>query len=107
MENNVEFGSGLIDGKWSFDGRLSKISSDGYVDRAFSNLKSFYFSGGYYGKTTMLKFVTFSGKERTYQSWYGIPKDSLKTIELIIHIPTKMKRIITCRIITSCILHNN
>ena len=78
-KNNVEFGSGLISGKWSFDGRLSKISSDGYVDRAFSDLKSFYLSGGYFGKTSMIKFVTFSGKERTYQSWYGIPKDSLAT----------------------------
>lgn len=78
-KNNVEFGTGLIDGKWSFDGRLSKIRSDGYVDRAFSDLKSYYLSGGYFGKTTMVKFVTFSGKERTYQSWYGIPKDSLET----------------------------
>ena len=79
FKNNVSFGTGLLNGKWSFDGRLSKISSDGFVDRAFSDLKSYYFSGAYYGKKSILKFVTFSGKEKTYQAWYGIPKDSLKT----------------------------
>ncbi len=79
FKNNVAFGTGLIKGKWSFDGRLSKISSDGYIDRAFADLKSFYFSGGYYGEKSMLKAVIFSGKERTYQAWGGVPKDSLET----------------------------
>ncbi|MCD4773713.1 MAG: TonB-dependent receptor, partial [Bacteroidales bacterium] len=79
FKNNVSFGTGLINGKYSFDGRLSKISSDGFVDRAFSDLKSYYFSGAYFGKKSILKFITFSGKEKTYQSWYGIPKDSLET----------------------------
>jgi len=79
FKNNAVFGTGLIDGKWSFDGRLSKISTDGYIDRAFSDLKSFYFSGGYYGKKSMIKYVMFSGKERTYQAWSGVPKDSLET----------------------------
>lgn len=79
FKNNAVFGTGLIDGKWSFDGRLSKINTDGYIDRAFSDLKSFYFSGGYYGKKSMIKYVMFSGKERTYQAWSGVPKDSLET----------------------------
>ncbi len=51
-----------------------KLSSDGYVDRAFSNLKSYYLSAGYLGKTGMLQFVTFSGQEQTYQAWNGIPR---------------------------------
>lgn len=71
--------SGLIDGKWSFDTRLSKVYSDGYVDRAFSDLKSLYVSGAHYGKNSILRFNVFSGKERTYQSWNGVPKDSIKT----------------------------
>ena len=77
--HSVSFGSGLLNDKFTFDGRLSKISSDGYVDRAFSDLKSYYFSGGYHGKTGMLKFVTFSGKEQTYQAWNGVPEDKLET----------------------------
>ncbi|MFD2246116.1 TonB-dependent receptor [Pontibacter ruber] len=77
--HTVSFGSGLIKDKFTFDGRLSKISSDGYVDRAFSDLKSYYFSAGYHGKTGMLKFVTFSGKEQTYQAWNGVPQDKLET----------------------------
>lgn len=79
FKNNVAFGTGLIKGKWSFDARLSKINSDGYIDRAFADMKSFYFSGGYYGEKSMLKALIFSGKERTYQAWGGVPKDSLET----------------------------
>ncbi len=78
-KNNLRFGTGLINDKFAFDGRLSRIKSDGYIDRAFSDLKSFYFSGGYYGDKTMLKFVTFSGREKTYQAWDGVPEDLLKT----------------------------
>ncbi|GAB3528825.1 TonB-dependent receptor [Pontibacter brevis] len=72
--NNVRFGTGLINGKFAFDGRLSRIKSDGYIDRASSDLKSFYFSGGYYGDKTSLKFIAFSGAEQTYQAWYGTPE---------------------------------
>lgn len=77
LKNNAEFGTGLIGGKFAFDGRLSQISSDGYMDRASSDLKSFYLSGGYFGANEMLKAVMFSGKERTYQAWYGVPLNYL------------------------------
>lgn len=79
LKNTLSFGTGLISENWAFDGRLSKITSDGYVDRATADLKSFYLSGGYYGKNTMIKAVAFSGKESTYQAWYGTPSDSLET----------------------------
>ncbi len=78
-KNTVSFGTGLINDNWAFDGRLSKITSDGFVDRASADLKSFYLSGGYYGKNMMIKAVAFSGKESTYQAWYGVPSDSLET----------------------------
>lgn len=73
FKNTLKFGTGLIDGKWSFEGRLSKITSDGYIDRAYSNLKSGFLSAGYYGKNTMVKAIMFSGTEQTYQAWYGVP----------------------------------
>ncbi|MFC2111081.1 TonB-dependent receptor [Bacteroidota bacterium] len=79
LKHTVSVGTGLLDGKWAIDGRLSKLSTDGYVDRAFSDLKSFYISGSYYAKKSMLKLNIFSGKEYTYQAWNGIPKDSLET----------------------------
>jgi len=79
LKNSVMFGSGLLNDKWNFSGRLSSIKSDGYVDRASSNLKSAYFSGSYSGKKNILKAIVLLGDEKTYQSWYGIPKDSLKT----------------------------
>ncbi len=79
FKNNLNFGSGLIDGKFTFDGRVSKITSDGFIDRAFSDLKSYFISGAYYGKSTIIKLNMFSGKERTYQAWNGVPKDKLVT----------------------------
>jgi len=78
-KNTVSYGTGLLNKKFSFDGRLSKITSDGYVDRATSDLKSFYLSGGYYGNKSSLRMIIMSGKEKTYQSWYGVPEDSLET----------------------------
>lgn len=77
LKSTLRFGTGLLPGKFSVDGRLSFIRSDGYIDRADANLKSYYFSGGYYGARTTLKFITFSGLETTYQAWNGVPKDSL------------------------------
>jgi len=77
--HTISVGTGLIGSKWALDARLSKISSDGYIDRATSALKSFYVSGGYYGKGTIVKMNIFSGNEVTYQAWDGIPSDILKT----------------------------
>jgi iron complex outermembrane recepter protein len=79
FKNTVMVGSGLVGGKFTFDARLSKITSDGFVDRAASDLKSFFVSGGYYGTKTIIRANVFSGKERTYQSWYGIPEAALDT----------------------------
>ena len=79
---NVEFGSGLLNGKFTLDGRLSSITSDGFIDRASSDLSSYYLSAAYLGESSSLRFVTFSGQERTYQAWYGVPKDFLEVDSL-------------------------
>ncbi|MDB9895245.1 TonB-dependent receptor [Flavobacteriales bacterium] len=79
LKNNIEFGSGMLNNKFTFDGRLSKISSDGYIDRATSDLKSLYLQGAYFGKKSVLKAIVFSGQERTYQAWNGVPKKYLDT----------------------------
>ncbi|MDP3643159.1 MAG: TonB-dependent receptor [Bacteroidota bacterium] len=73
MKNTVGVSSGRINGKFSFDARLSKISSDGFIDRASSNLKSFFISGGYFTANSILKVNIFSGLEETYQAWNGVP----------------------------------
>ncbi len=70
-------GTGLIRERFSIDARLSQIGSDGWVDRASSDLRSYFVSGGYYGKKHLLKAVVFSGSEQTYQSWWGIPESYL------------------------------
>ncbi len=76
---NVLVGTGLLNNHFVLDARLSKIHSDGYVDRAFSDLKSFYISGGYYTKKSFFRLNVFSGQEQTYQAWNGVPEELLKT----------------------------
>ncbi|MEI7490872.1 MAG: TonB-dependent receptor [Bacteroidota bacterium] len=79
FKSTLRFGSGLLSNHLSFDGRFSYIHSDGYIDRAFSDLSSWYLSGGYYGSKTTVRLILFSGTEKTYQAWGGVPKDSLGT----------------------------
>src|SRR5687768_7777736 len=74
-KNTIKTGSGLVAGHFTTDFRLSRISSDGYIDRASSNLKSFYFSSAYLSKKTTLRLNMFSGKEKTYQAWYGVSEN--------------------------------
>jgi len=74
FKNTLNFNSGLLKQNWNFALRLSKITSDGYVDRAFSNLWSYYASATYFTKKTSLQLINFSGKEKTYQSWWGTPE---------------------------------
>ncbi|RZK37975.1 MAG: TonB-dependent receptor [Pedobacter sp.] len=76
-KNTVKVGTGLINNHFSFDGRLSKISSDGYVDRASSLMKSYFLSGAYHGNKDLLRINVFAGTEKTYQSWNGIPESRL------------------------------
>ena len=79
FKNTLSFGTGISEKGFSLNGRLSKINSDGFIDRASSDLKSYYLSGSWSGKYTIIKVIATSGLEKTYQSWYGVPKDSLKT----------------------------
>ncbi|MEY3678080.1 MAG: hypothetical protein RI924_221 [Bacteroidota bacterium] len=77
QKNTVNLGTGLINNQFTFDGRLSRIQSDGYIDRASSNLKSYFLSGAWYGKNTLLRANVFSGTEKTYQAWGGVPEAEL------------------------------
>ncbi len=78
-KHSIQFTTGLINDRWEFNGRASQIYSDGYIDRADSNLKSYYISGAYVGNNTLVKATIFGGQERTYQAYYGIDPETLKT----------------------------
>ncbi len=79
FKNTIKAGTGLLNNHFTFDARLSRISSDGFVDRASSDLQSFYLSGAYLTASSSLRLNVFSGKEKTYQSWYGIPESKLES----------------------------
>ncbi len=73
FKNTLSAGTGLINDHFTVDVRLSKVTSDGFIDRASSDLKSFFVSGGYYSENTIVKVNVFTGYEETYQAWYGVP----------------------------------
>jgi iron complex outermembrane receptor protein len=77
LKTTIKAGSGLLGGKFTIDGRLSRIVSYGYIDRASSNLQSVYVSAGYFGTKSFIRLNYFTGKEKTYQSWYGTPESRI------------------------------
>lgn len=78
-KNTVKFSTGLMNNHFEIAGRLSTLKSDGYIDRASSDLKSYFLQGTYVGKTTLIKALAFGGKEKTYQAWYGVDAATLES----------------------------
>ena len=76
--HNVKFSSGLLNDHIEIAGRLSAIASDGYIDRASSDIKSYFLQGSYVDETTLIKAITFGGHEVTYQAWNGIDRETLE-----------------------------
>lgn len=79
IKNTLKFGTGLIGNHFTVDARLSRITSDGFIDRASSDLRSYYVSAAYLNKKSSLRLNVFSGSEKTYQAWYGVAENLLKT----------------------------
>ena len=74
LKRNLKAGTGLINNHFAFEGRLSQITSVGYVDRATADLSSYFITGSYFGKNSILRLNLISGKEKTYQAWNGVPQ---------------------------------
>ncbi len=75
---NVKFSTGLLSEKFELGGRLSRIISDGYIDRASSELESYFLQAAYATEKTLVKALLFGGHEITYQSWFGIDAETLQ-----------------------------
>ncbi len=73
LKSSINFGSGLINKRFTVEGRLSRIESDGYIDRAEAELESYYLSANYWGKKSRLNAILIHGHEVTYQAWFGVP----------------------------------
>ena len=74
-----KFSTGLLNDHWGIQGRISNIHSDGYIDRAKTDLYSYFLQGAYFNNRTMLKFITFGGREQTYMAWDFASKADMKT----------------------------
>jgi iron complex outermembrane receptor protein len=75
--NTVKAGTGLLNNHFTVDARLSRVSSDGFIDRGSSNLQSYFLSGAWLGERSSIRLNVFSGREKTYQAWNGIPEYKL------------------------------
>ncbi len=79
-KHTIKAGTGLLKNGFQFDARVSQVTSDGYIDRSASDLKSLQLIAGWQAsKKTSFRFMLMTGKERTGQAWDGVPGDSLKT----------------------------
>lgn len=79
LRHTVKAGTGLLNDHFTLDLRFSRIRSDGFIDRASSRLGSVFGSAAYWSKKASLRFNAFTGKEKTYQAWYGVPENLLHT----------------------------
>jgi iron complex outermembrane receptor protein len=78
-KNTIKAGTGLLGNHFTIDARASRVSSDGYIDRASTNLRSGYLSVAYLSDKNDLRLNILSGKEKTYQAWNGVSESDLKT----------------------------
>ena len=78
LRNNLKFSTGLLNDHVEISGRLSKIKSDGYIDRARSDLESYFLQAAYKDDNTLIKALMFGGHEVTYQAWNGIDAQTLQ-----------------------------
>jgi iron complex outermembrane receptor protein len=78
-KETLRLGTGILGDHWGFQGRLSNIGSDGYIDRASAKLNSYFLQGGYFSDNTVVKLITTNGTEKTYHAWDYASKDEMKT----------------------------
>mgnify|MGYP001208430031 FL=1 len=78
VKNSVGFSTGFID-NFELSGRVSRIKSDGYIDRSGSNLRSYFLQGVYRDENTLIKVLNFAGHEITDQAWYGVDSSTIET----------------------------
>ena len=78
FREEAKMGTGIMPSGFAFDARVSKVNSDGYLERAYSDLLSYYASGAWYGDQTMVKLLFFGGNETTYMAWDGVSAEDLK-----------------------------
>ena len=79
FKNTLRFSTGKINEGFTFSGRLSQINSDGYIDRATSDLDAYFFQGTFQDESTLIKALVFGGQEVTYQAYWGIDAVTLQT----------------------------
>ncbi|MDO4229689.1 MAG: TonB-dependent receptor [Capnocytophaga sp.] len=78
QKHTAKFSTGLMNNSFEFSGRLSKLYSDGYIDRASSKLNSYFLQGAFVDGGTLIKGLVFGGNEKTYQAWNGVETEDLK-----------------------------
>jgi iron complex outermembrane receptor protein len=79
LKNSLRIGTGMINDKFSFEGRYSRLKSDGYIHNAFSDHQSLYLGGTMHFDHSFLKMIVMHGDQETGISWWGVPQEMLDT----------------------------
>jgi iron complex outermembrane receptor protein len=69
-KHTIAFGTGLHN-NFEMNARISNVASDGFIDRATSNMFGYFFNTNYITEQSQVKFLAFGGKQKTYQAWNG------------------------------------
>ncbi|MDE6197168.1 MAG: TonB-dependent receptor [Muribaculaceae bacterium] len=77
-KETITAGTGLLGDHWTAEARISNIGSDGYIDRATSNLWSYLGQVAYQNGGTTLRLIAFGGKEETYMAWDYASKEEME-----------------------------
>jgi len=77
FRTNLAWNTGRSASGWAAEGRVSTVMSDGWVDRASSDLNSFQLGLNRVWDGGSMTYTILSGRERTYQSWWGVPEVAL------------------------------
>src|SRR5690606_31345137 len=78
-KHTLKFSTGLLGDTFELQGRISQVNSDGYIDRAWSDMNAYFLQGTFLNKNTLLKALTFGGNQQTYQAWNGLEQADIDT----------------------------
>lgn len=79
FKRNIRLGTGRLKQGFSVEARLSEITSDGFIERSASDLRSWFLSTAYQKKRHTTRLQIMSGTETTGQAWDGVPSSILPT----------------------------
>lgn len=75
----IAYRSGIVDDKYNFTGRFSKVTTDGYRDHTAADMWSYFLAATRLDANMITRFQVYGGEEEMEAYWWGIDKNMLET----------------------------